>query len=61
MIVKGVASYFYHSQSATSEWMSFASTMAASVVAKMLNDLTVSGNGGTITKINLISEKIGSN
>ena len=41
VIVKGVASYFHQSQSATSEWMSFASTMAASVVAKMLNDLTV--------------------
>ncbi|XP_067046738.1 tetratricopeptide repeat protein 28-like isoform X3 [Acropora muricata] len=44
VIVKGVASYFYQGQSsatATSEWMSFASTMAASVVAKMLNDPTV--------------------
>ncbi|XP_015758931.1 PREDICTED: uncharacterized protein LOC107338212 isoform X2 [Acropora digitifera] len=41
MIVKGVASYFNQGQSATSEWMSFASTMAASVVAKMLNDPTV--------------------
>ncbi|XP_067056266.1 protein NLRC3-like isoform X1 [Acropora muricata] len=38
VIVKGVASYFHQSQPATSEWMSFASTMAASVVAKMLND-----------------------
>ena len=41
VIVKGVASYFYQGQAATSEWMSFASTMAASVVAKMLNDPTV--------------------
>ena len=39
--MKGVASYFGQSQSATSEWMSFASCMAASVVAKMLNDATV--------------------
>ena len=39
--MKGVASYFHQSLSATSEWMSFASTMAASVVAKVLNDLTV--------------------
>ena len=38
VIVKGVASYFHQSQSATAEWMSFASAMAASVVAKMLND-----------------------
>ena len=38
VIVKGVASYFHHSQAATSEWMSFASSMAASVVAKMLID-----------------------
>ena len=41
VIVKGVASYFHQSQSATSEWMSFASTMASSVVAKMLIDLIV--------------------
>jgi len=41
VIVKGVASYFNQGQSATSEWMSFASTMAASVVAKMLNDPAV--------------------
>ena len=41
VIVKGVASYFHQNQSATSEWMSFASTMAASVVAKVLNDPTV--------------------
>ncbi|XP_044166081.1 uncharacterized protein LOC122950022 [Acropora millepora] len=38
VIVKGVASYFHQSQSATSEWVSFASSMAASVVAKMLID-----------------------
>ncbi|XP_044166053.1 uncharacterized protein LOC114949082 isoform X3 [Acropora millepora] len=41
VIVKGVASYFHQSKSATSEWMSFASSMAASVVAKMLIDPTV--------------------
>ena len=41
VIVKGVASYFHQSQSATSEWMSFASAMAASVVAKMLKDPAV--------------------
>ncbi|XP_044171113.1 uncharacterized protein LOC114967311 [Acropora millepora] len=41
LIVKGVASYFHQSQSATDEWKSFASAMAASVVAKMLNDPTV--------------------
>ncbi|XP_044164936.1 uncharacterized protein LOC122948903 [Acropora millepora] len=41
LIVKGVASYFNQSQSATDEWKSFASAMAASVVAKMLNDPTV--------------------
>ena len=41
VVVKGVARYFHQSQSATSEWISFASTMAASVVAKMLNDPTV--------------------
>ena len=41
MIVKGVASYFHQRKSATSEWMSFASTMAASMVAKMLNDPNV--------------------
>ena len=39
--MKGVAGYFHQRQSATSEWKSFASTMAASVVAKMLNDPTV--------------------
>ena len=36
--MKGVASYSHQSESATSDWMKFASTMAASVVAKMLND-----------------------
>ncbi|XP_044169470.1 uncharacterized protein LOC122953596 isoform X1 [Acropora millepora] len=41
VVVKGVASYFNQSHSATSEWLSFASTMAASVVAKMLSDPTV--------------------
>ncbi|XP_015748096.1 PREDICTED: uncharacterized protein LOC107327886 isoform X2 [Acropora digitifera] len=41
VIVKGVASYFHQSKPATSEWMSFASAMAASVVAKMLNDPAV--------------------
>ncbi|XP_067056257.1 NACHT, LRR and PYD domains-containing protein 5-like isoform X2 [Acropora muricata] len=38
VIVKGVASYFHQSQPSTSDWMSFASTMAASVVEKILND-----------------------
>ena len=41
VIVKGVASYFHQSQFANSEWMSFASAMAASVVAKILNDPVV--------------------
>ena len=41
VIIKGVSSYFHQSQSATDEWMSFASAMAASVVAKMLNDPAV--------------------
>ncbi|XP_044179805.1 uncharacterized protein LOC114960800 [Acropora millepora] len=41
VIVKGVASYFHQSQSTTSEWTSFASTMAASVSAKMLSDPTI--------------------
>ena len=31
VIVKGVASYFHQNESATSEWMSFASSMAASL------------------------------
>ena len=38
VIVKGVSSYFDETQSPTSEWMSFASTMAASVVASTLKD-----------------------
>ncbi|XP_044162989.1 NACHT, LRR and PYD domains-containing protein 12-like [Acropora millepora] len=41
VVVKGVASYFHQSHSASSEWISFASTMAASVVGKMLSDPTV--------------------
>ncbi|XP_015762495.1 PREDICTED: uncharacterized protein LOC107341564 [Acropora digitifera] len=41
VIVKGVARYFHQSHSTTSEWISFASTMAASVAAKMLSDPTV--------------------
>ncbi|XP_044179363.1 uncharacterized protein LOC114951146 isoform X1 [Acropora millepora] len=41
VIVKGVASHFHERKSVTHEWMSFASTMAASVVSKMLNDPTV--------------------
>ncbi|XP_015776085.1 PREDICTED: uncharacterized protein LOC107354153, partial [Acropora digitifera] len=41
LIVKGVAGYFHQGQPATNEWMSFASTMAASVMAKMLHDPTV--------------------
>ena len=41
VIVKGVASYFHQSQSATAEWMSFASAMAVSVVAKLLKDPAV--------------------
>ena len=38
MIVKGVAGYLHQKKSATDEWMSFASIMAASVVARMLKD-----------------------
>jgi len=41
VMVKGVASYLHQSQSATSEWVSFSSAMAAYVVAKMLNDAVV--------------------
>ena len=37
MVVKGVASFVDQTQ-LSSEWMSFASTMAASVVARMLNN-----------------------
>jgi len=36
--VKGVANYGDHSQSSSDEWVSFASTMAASVVANLLID-----------------------
>ena len=39
--MKGVASYFHQRKSATDEWKSFASAMAASVVAKMLDDPSV--------------------
>ena len=38
VIIKGVASYFHQRKCATSEWMSFASAMAASMVEKMLKD-----------------------
>lgn len=42
MIIKGVASYGDPTQSSSSEWASFASTMAASVVAStILNDPAV--------------------
>jgi len=42
VIVKGVASYFDQNHSAlTSDWNSFGSTMAASLVAKLLMDPTV--------------------
>ena len=41
VIVKGVASFVNQTELSRSEWMSFASTMAASVVAKMLNDPVV--------------------
>ena len=41
MVVKGVARFVNETQLSRSEWMSFASTMAASVVAKMLNDPVV--------------------
>ncbi|XP_068753928.1 uncharacterized protein [Montipora capricornis] len=39
--VKGVARFAHQTQLSRSEWMFFASTMAASVVAKMLNDPVV--------------------
>ena len=39
--MKGVASYFHQDESASSEWMSFASAMAASVVANLLINPTV--------------------
>ena len=38
VVVEGVASFFNQTQPSSSEWMSFASTMAASVVAKMISD-----------------------
>ncbi|XP_068700177.1 NLR family CARD domain-containing protein 3-like isoform X2 [Montipora foliosa] len=41
VVVKGVASFVNQAQLSRSEWMSFASTMAASVVAKMLNNPVV--------------------
>ncbi|XP_068673510.1 NLR family CARD domain-containing protein 3-like [Montipora foliosa] len=41
VVVKGVASFVNQTQQSRSEWMSFASTMAASVVANMLNDPVV--------------------
>ncbi|XP_044167299.1 NLR family CARD domain-containing protein 3-like [Acropora millepora] len=41
VVVKGVARFVNETQLSSSEWMSFASTMAASVVAKMLNDPVV--------------------
>ncbi|XP_068679882.1 NLR family CARD domain-containing protein 3-like isoform X2 [Montipora foliosa] len=41
VVVKGVARFVNETQVSRSEWMSFASTMAASVVAKMLNDPVV--------------------
>ncbi|XP_044167311.1 uncharacterized protein LOC122951348, partial [Acropora millepora] len=41
VVVKGVARFVDETQLSRSEWMSFASTMAASVVAKMLNDPVV--------------------
>ncbi|XP_067018473.1 uncharacterized protein [Acropora muricata] len=57
VIVKGVASYFHQSQSATSEWMSFASAMAASVVAKMLNDPAVFREWQHYNQVRLSSSK----
>ncbi|XP_068738348.1 protein NLRC3-like isoform X2 [Montipora capricornis] len=41
VVVKGVAHFVNQTELSRSEWMSFASTMAASVVAKMLNDPVV--------------------
>ncbi|XP_068670274.1 nucleotide-binding oligomerization domain-containing protein 2-like isoform X5 [Montipora foliosa] len=41
VIVKSVASFVNQTQPSSSEWMSFASTMAASVVAKMISDPAV--------------------
>ncbi|XP_068756016.1 NLR family CARD domain-containing protein 3-like, partial [Montipora capricornis] len=41
VVVKGVARFVNQTELSRSEWMSFASTMAASVVAKMINDPVV--------------------
>ncbi|XP_068748847.1 NLR family CARD domain-containing protein 3-like isoform X2 [Montipora capricornis] len=41
VIVKSVASFVNQTQPSSSEWMSFASTMAASVVEKMISDPAV--------------------
>ncbi|XP_068760721.1 NLR family CARD domain-containing protein 3-like isoform X2 [Montipora capricornis] len=41
VVVKGVASFVNQTQPSSSEWMSFASTMAASIVAKMISDPAV--------------------
>ncbi|XP_044164928.1 uncharacterized protein LOC114949420 [Acropora millepora] len=57
VIVKGVASYFHQSQSATAEWMAFASAMAASVVAKMLNDPVVFQEWPHYNQVRLSSSK----
>ena len=38
VIVKGVTSYFNQTKTPTSGWMSFASAMAASIVASMLKE-----------------------
>ena len=38
VIVKGVASFGDPTQPSSGDWMAFASTMAASVVANILND-----------------------
>ena len=56
VVVKGVARFVNETQVSRSEWMSFASTMAASVVAKMLNDPVV--NGRTVTKVNFIIKNL---
>ena len=39
--MKSVASFVNQTQPSSSEWMSFASTMAASVVAKIISDPAV--------------------
>ncbi|XP_068672080.1 NLR family CARD domain-containing protein 3-like isoform X3 [Montipora foliosa] len=58
VVVKGVASFVNQTQLSRSDWMSFASTMAASVVAKMLNNPVVFQewphcNQGTIETLEL--------